>query len=111
MSISALRSQSKKRIHAKFAEKCGYLAGVGLQPLAGILIRKYEQEVSTVGAIGESLGWAERQEQPIYMVFDNSEVIPVRGGVVTHPEGEYTVDIVLKSINGYTTCEVVNNVG
>lgn len=107
MSIIAIREKAKNRVHKAFSVLCDYYP-VNSLLASSVLVRKYEEEPLLIGDLGGSSGWAERSEQPVYMVFDDNEVSVSRGGRVVFLEKEYHIDIVLKSVNGYTSCEVVS---
>lgn len=106
MSLEELRKSAKGHIHDVFAVPCDYLIAAS-QVTINIKVRFYEHDPISVGQLSGGDGWVERQEQPIYMVFDESDVHPSRGDVVTVRGIEYHIDIVLKSQKGYVTCEVV----
>lgn len=106
MSVQAIRNKAKSQIHKAFSLECDYFP-VGSVLAIPALVRRYEEEPILIGDLGGSTGWADRTEQPIYMVFSDLEVSPSRGDRVIYSGTEYHIDIVLKTINGYTSCEVV----
>ena len=106
MSLEALRKSAKAHIHNVFAVPCSYLIASS-QVTISVNVRFYESDNIGAGQLSGGDGWVEKQEQPIYMVFDESEVQSSRGDVATVDGVEYHIDIVLKSQKGYVTCEVV----